>query len=557
MICRFVLAAGAFTVAFALSGLSRAEERPAAPQSAATPAPETAVQQDAASPAPEAVVAKSASETPPAAAVAPAPLAPEAEALRKALLALDPGQSDEERNEHAALLAFYEARGYAPLWLTAQGALTPKASAIFAEIERAGDWGLDAGDFPLPPADVLPASPEAEIQISQAELKYGRYARGGRIVNPSEQLSSYLDRRPQFVAPRAILDGIAAAGEPDAYLRGLNPAHPQFEKLRQKYLALLGRGKKNSAEAKRLLANMEEWRWMPADMGSVYIWNNLPDFTQRVVKDGKVVREVRIVAGETGKQTPIFTRNLKKITFRPTWIVPDSIKVRELWPSLLHGGGLMRQWQLEVRTKDGKLVDWRRIDWAKTNILEYDVIQPNGPKTVLGKVKFSFPSQHTVFMHDTRAEDKWMFNVARRTYSHGCMRVADPIGLAKVALKEDKGWTPAQVDDALNHGPLNNEIAIEHKIPVHMTYFTAMVGEDGQLHTFPDVYGHERRITLALEGKWNRIEKGRDHLAPVELDLSSAGHRHYTEDEASEQPGYSHRNFRHTGGGFADYFFGQ
>ena len=388
-------------------------------------------------------------------------------------------------------------------------------------------------------------------------LKYGRYARGGRIVNPSEQLSSYLDRRPQFVAPKAILDGIAAADEPDAYLRGLNPAHPQFEKLRQKYLALLGRGKKNSAEAKRLLANMEEWRWMPADMGSVYIWNNLPDFTQRVVKDGKTVREVRIVAGETGKQTPIFTRSLKKITFRPTWIVPNSIKVRELWPSLLHGGGLMRQWQLEVRTKDGKLVDWRRIDWAKTNILEYDVIQPNGPKTVLGKVKFSFPSQHTVFMHDTRAEDKWMFNVARRTYSHGCMRVADPVGLAKVALKEDKGWTAAQVDNALNNGPLNNEIAIEHKIPVHMTYFTAIVGEDGQLHTFPDVYGHERRITLALEGKWNRIEKGRDHLAPVELDLSSAGHRHYTEDEASEQPGYSHRNFRHTGGGFADYFFGQ
>ena len=101
----------------------------------------------------------------------------------------------------------------------------------------------------------------------------------------------------------------------------------------------------------------------------------------------------------------------------------------------------MRQWQLEVRTKDGQPVDWHRIDWAKTNILEYDVIQPNGPKTVLGKVKFSFPSQHTVFMHDTRAEDKWMFNVARRTYSHGCMRVADPMGLAKIALQEDKGWT--------------------------------------------------------------------------------------------------------------------
>ena len=151
-----------------------------------------------------------------------------------------------------------------------------------------------------------------------------------------------------------------------------------------------------------------------------------------------------------------------------------------------------------------------------------------------------------------------MFNVARRTYSHGCMRVADPVGLAKIALREDKGWTPSQVDDALYNGPLNNEIAIEHRIPVHMTYFTAMVDEDGELHTFPDVYGHERRIALALEGKWDRIVKGRNHLAPVELDLSSAGHRHYAEDEGTERPWYSsHHNFRHTGGGFADYFFGE
>ena len=480
--------------------------------------------------------------------------------MRKALSALAAGQTDEERNERAALLAFYEARGYAPLWLDPQGAPAARASAVFDEIGRAGEWGLDARDFPLPSVDAIPAPPELaathEIEISQAVLKYGRYARGGRIMNPSEQLSSYLDRRPQLLKPETILAGISTADDAAAYLRGLNPAHPQFEKLRQKYLALLARNKKNSAEAKRLLANMEEWRWMPADLNSVYIWNNLPDFTQRVVKDGKVVREVRIVAGETGKQTPIFTRNLKKITFRPTWIVPDSIKVRELWPSLLRGGGLMYQWQLEVRTKDGKFVDWHRIDWARTNILDYDVIQPNGPKTVLGKVKFSFPSQHTVFMHDTRAGDKWMFNVARRTYSHGCMRVADPVGLARIALKEDKGWTAAQTDDALYNGPLNNEIAIEHKIPVHMTYFTALVGEDGELRTFPDVYGHERRIALALEGKWDRIVKGRDHLAPVELDLSAASHRQYAEDEASE-PRHTRRYPGHTGGGFADYWFGE
>jgi murein L,D-transpeptidase YcbB/YkuD len=597
MIRRLVFAAGAFAVALGASGLSRAEEQPAAPRNATITAPETGAAtpasepqtpppaanaaapvsatpeaatakpasepqpQSATPPAPEAVAAKPASEQqPPANAVAQAPATPEAEAVRKVLSSLPAVQTDEERNERAALLAFYEARGYVPLWLTSRGAPTPKATALADEIGRASEWGLDARDFPVHFPDATPAPPEVviayELGISQAALKYGRYARGGRIMNPPEQLSSYLDRRPQLLKPETILAGISTADDAAAYLRGLNPAHPQFEKLRQKYLALLARNKKNSAEAKRLLANMEEWRWMPADLNSVYIWNNLPDFTQRVVKDGKVVREARIVAGETGKQTPIFSRNLKKITFRPTWIVPDSIKVRELWPSLLRGGGLMYQWQLEVRTKDGKFVDWHRINWAKTNILIYDVIQPNGPKTVLGKVKFSFPSQHTVFMHDTRAGDKWMFNVARRTYSHGCMRVADPVGLARIALKEDKGWTAAQTDQALNNGPLNNEIAIEHKIPVHITYFTALVGEDGELRTFPDVYGHERRITLALEGKWDRIAKGRDHLAPVELNLAAASRRQYAEDEASE-PRRPRRYRGHTGGGFSDYWFGE
>ncbi len=358
-----IFAAGAFAVALSASGLLRAEEQPAAPQDAALSAPGPAVAKtaagqpaaaDAVAPAPggpEAAAAKPESGQPsanalvpapavsvpqaakpeseqaPANAAAQAPVAPEAEALRKALAAMPEGRTDEERNERTALLAFYEARGYAPLWLTPQSAPTPKANAVFAEIARAGEWGLNASDFVLPSADTVPAPPDAiaaeEIEISTAVLKYGRYARGGRIINPSEQLSSYLDRRPQLLKPQAILDGISAADDAAAYLRGLNPQHPQFEKLRQKYLAVLGRGKKNGSEAKRLLANMEEWRWMPAEMGSVYIWNNLPDFTQRVVKNGKVIREVRIVAGEKDKQTPIFTRNLKKITFRPTWIVPE------------------------------------------------------------------------------------------------------------------------------------------------------------------------------------------------------------------------------------------
>jgi L,D-transpeptidase YcbB len=488
----------------------------------------------------------------------------DAEALKKALSALPAGSNDEESNERAALLSFYGSRGYALLWADARAGFTPKGAAAADEIKRAGEWGLDARDFALPDGAGGSASPEtaaaAEIKTSLAILKYARHARGGRIVNPSEQLSSYLDRRPQLVKPETVLEGVAAADRLDLFLRGLHPSHPQFERLRQKYLALLERAKPRSAEARKLLANMEEWRWMPAEMGDVYVWNNIPEYTQRVVRKGEVVRKERIVTGQLDKQTPIFSRPLRKITFKPTWIVPDSIKVRELLPSLLRGGGLMREWGLEVQTKEGEPVNWRKVDWSRADIRAYDVVQPYGSKSVMGKVKFSFPSQHTVFMHDALERDKWMFNASRRTYSHGCMRIHNPIGLAEILLREEKGWDAARVRQEVGAGPDNNEIAIEHKIPVHITYFTATVDDDGRLHTFPDVYGHERRIALALDGKWSQIVKGRDHLAPVELNVANVRQRHYAEEDMGEYPWWrrggsssSSYSFR---GGFLESLFG-
>lgn len=451
-------------------------------------------------------------------------------ALRRALAERPEPASDEDKNELAAVLAHYAARAFEPLWATPKG-LTPKAQSALAEMNRADDWGLDHRDFavtaevPAGAGDLTPAAvARAESEVAFALLKYGRYARGGRIINPTEQLSSYLDRRPQLLKPAALLEGLAAADDVAAYLRGLHPQHPQFEKLRQKFLDLRASkpGSKKALEARKVLANMEQWRWMPADLGAAYIWNNTPEFMQRFVVDGKVVRFERIVTGETGKQTPVFTRPLRRLTFKPTWIVPDSIKVNELWPSLLKGGRLMQEWALVVTTKDGKPLDWRKMDWTKTDIREFDVIQPNGPKSVMGKFKFSFPNQHTVFMHDTLPRDKYMFNTAQRTYSHGCIRVRNPMELAELILQVEKGWDAQKAREEYDAAPNNHTIELDRRVMVHMTYFTAMVDDDGALRTFRDVYGHEKRIALALEGKWSQIRKGRDHLAPVELDLSKA-----------------------------------
>ncbi len=260
-----------------------------------------------------------------------------------------------------------------------------------------------------------------------------------------------------------------------------------------------------------LIANMEAWRWMPEDMGETYVWVNLPEFMVRVVKNGAVIHEERIISGKVDNQTPIFSHEMETVVLHPFWGVPESIKVKELLPSLARGSSLSRQGlRLQYNGRD---VDPTQIDWSRADIRNYHVYQPPGDSNVLGVVKFLFPNKHQVYMHDTPTKD--LFNTSTRTYSHGCMRVRNPVKLAEVVLREDKGWDAAKVADLLRSGPENNNIALEKKIPVHVTYFTAWVDDAGQLQSRPDMYSHEKRIRLALAGKWNQIPRHRDHLAPV------------------------------------------
>ena len=130
----------------------------------------------------------------------------------------------------------------------------------------------------------------------------------------------------------------------------------------------------------------------------------------------------------------------------------------------------------------------------------------------MGVVKFSFPSQHTIFMHDT--PDKWMFNSKQRTLSHGCLRLRNPLRVAELVLEHDKGWDAEKIAELAKSGPLNNQVTIEKRIPMHIAYFTAWVDDAGALKTYSDIYGHEKRVTQALDGNWTQIAKGRDHLAP-------------------------------------------
>lgn len=508
-----------FGTVAALAMIQPAFAEPAPSETPAQTAPASA-QSEA---TPETQAAPDATSTPDT--VAPAATAddPVLGVARSKLAAAKASDEEREKMDQTALTEFYAARHGDGLWVTASG-LKPETKALITEIENANAYGLDASAFKLPKLEngALTATDtdtlaDAEIQYSTAALQYARFARGGRIPDPAEMLTTEFDRRPQWIDPATVIKALADSREPDAYLRSLHPQQPQFEKLRQLYVTMLpadGNLAKLSPAAKRLRANMEMWRWMWPDMGDFYVLNNIPEFMQYVYKDGEIIRSAKIVAGEVDKKSTIFSRPLKYVVLRPAWRVPESIMVNELWPSLIRGGGLMRQYGLQLQTKDGRRVDWRQYDWSSTDIRNFIVLQPPGPKSVLGRVKFSFPSQHTIFMHDT--PDKWMFRPAQRTLSHGCLRVQNPMQLAEMVLKEDKGWDAAKIAELDRSGPLNNEVPISKEIPIHLVYFTAWVTDDGKLKTFNDVYGHEKRVTLALDGQWSKIKKGRNHLAPVE-----------------------------------------
>jgi len=498
-------------------GPSRAEVEPT-PSDAAVPAPsEGETPTDTATapasegdqkPADAAAPASSETATPEAAPEQP-PADPVVASIRDKLK--DPALRKTANSEDlAALEAFYAERSGSPLWITSMG-FSARAQAAISEIQDADDWGLQSESFDLPPAADLPATTEAqavdEIKLGLAVLKYARFARGGRM-SPS-RVSVLFDQRSDLRKPTTVLTEIAASAAPDAYLRSLQPKQEQFERLHQALVKARANGKAHGRLGsdpviQRLVINMERWRWMPPELGSYYVWDNIPAFTARVMKNGKSIYVEKVVVGQLKYATPIFSAHMRSIAFNPEWIVPETIKLEDLQPSLRGGDlfgepdtSILREHQLAV-SYQGKPIDASTVDWGRANILQYTFTQPPGPENVLGKLKFNFPNKHAIYMHDTIQPE--FFDEDVRALSHGCIRVREPDRLATLLLAEDKGWSAQQVQDLMVKGN-NSIVTLSHPVPVHLTYFTVVVDEKGKLQTFDDIYGIDSKMGSALFGK--------------------------------------------------------
>ena len=249
-----------------------------------------------------------------------------------------------------------------------------------------------------------------------------------------------------------------------------------------------------------VIANMEEWRWMPRSLGATHVLVNVPAFSIALTENDKVVFDDRVVVGTADKQTPIFSKDMTTIVLRPRWNIPDSIKLS----MLLSGRSIESQGYVVMR--NGRRIDSTKVNWAKSNLATYTFYQPAGDDNALGLVKLLFPNKHSVYLHDTPT--RYLFDQPVRLYSHGCMRVRNPQVFAQQIFDIDRGASAPNVKQLVRRGPMDNAITLDHPIPVHVGYFTVWVDDAGEAHYYNDWYGHQKRITLALAGKWDMIDVG-------------------------------------------------
>ena len=245
-------------------------------------------------------------------------------------------------------------------------------------------------------------------------------------------------------------------------------------------------------DIQRLVYNMERLRWLPKNLGSRYVFANAPAFEVRVMDQGNEIWRSKIVVGLPLAQTEAFHDEMETIVFNPSWGVPQSIIVNEYLGKLRRDPSYLDRQGFKVITPSGKVVRSSSINWAAYGDRPpFGVQQPPGKSNALGKLKFLFPNEHAIYMHDTPAKN--LFSETVRAFSHGCVRVQDPQEFASILLGRDR----AVIEEEIATGK-SQPVTLKQKIPVHLTYFTAWPDSSGKMNYFNDVYERDEAMEKAL-----------------------------------------------------------
>ena len=273
----------------------------------------------------------------------------------------------------------------------------------------------------------------------------------------------------------AIMMRALDSGDVKGTLDALAPLHPDYAALKA---ALAAAPRVQTARRALIRANMDRWRWLVRDMGSVYLITNVPEFQLRLTVNNRIIRTYKTVVGKPGRTaTPQLAETVTAVVFNPTWTVPQSIVVGEgLGASLLRAP---RRGYKATRGPDGMIT----------------VVQQPGPSNSLGLMKIDMPNPHAIYLHDTPA--KQYFNQTMRAESHGCIRTERAVELGMTMAILGAGLTPEQAVQNSESGKYT-KVPMTRTFPVYLTYFT--VGQDitGKLATFGDIYGRDAPVLASF-----------------------------------------------------------
>lgn len=253
----------------------------------------------------------------------------------------------------------------------------------------------------------------------------------------------------------------------------------------------------NEERVQQIQINMERWRWMPESMGDHYVVVDIPGFRYSVMKEGKETISARTVVGREGRKTPVFMSPMSYIVFSPYWHVPRSMAVKDFLPRLKKDPYALTRSKIRIFS-GGQEVDPGSVDWSlySANKFPFQLRQDPGDHNSLGRVKFMFPNDHAIYLHDTPS--KSLFNRTSRDFSSGCVRIENPEELAEYFLGE-AGWDQNRIKSAFKrtseaHVSLNKD----KKIPVYTLYMTTRV-EGDSISFRADIYNKDKVLIEALQ----------------------------------------------------------